>query len=188
MKYRLTVKGQVALATLLILLSFIAGSRLFPENGSRPGNTEVPTIAAQTPPPQTNPSEQKPTESILSAEALEKIAATIYFTPDRWEIQAEEIQKITAITRDLLEHPELRIVVEGNIHRALDSEDSSFGKELSLKRAEVVAQVLMGKGIDASRIDVKSNGGAQPATTDPDESWMNRRTRVYIEGYKGETP
>lgn len=190
MKYRLTVKGQVALATVLILLSFVAGSMLFPGKPIQPATAAVPeNTQAAVPKTSVRASEPTPTaQSGLSSEELTKISAVVYFNPDQWEIQSKEIQKITDIAVALKKNAKLRIVVEGNINGVSDSRDTEFGKDLSLKRAEVVAQVLIGKGIEESRITVRSNGSSDPVTTDPEKGWMNRRTQVYVEGFAGKTP
>lgn len=192
MKYRLTVKGQVALATFLILLSFVAVPLLMP--GTEPSSSAVPAPETEkTEPaiPESTVAVQEPVTPDLNApaaEVLEKITAVVYFDPDQWQIQAKEIGKISEVTELLIQNPEIKLVVEGNINGISGSGDSEFGKDLSQKRAEVVAQVLIGKGIEESRITVKSNGSSDPATTDPDKSWMNRRTHVYVEGFKGNTP
>lgn len=192
MKYRLTVKGQVALATFLILLSFVATPLLIPRTElnaptSLPeGNvTAVPTAtqgAVKVEEPVTLD------KSGLTASELEKISAVVYFDPDQWEMQGKEIKKISEMVALLVKNPELKLVVEGNINGVNGSGDTEFGKDLSKKRAEVVVQVLVGKGIEGSRITVKSNGSSDPVTTDPEKTWMNRRTHVYVDGFKGNTP
>lgn len=192
MKYRLTVKGQVALATFLILLSFVAVPLLMP--GTEPSSSAVPGPETESTDPVMPESTAKaqepvtPDQNVPTAEVLEKITAVVYFDPDQWQIQAKEIGKISEMTELLTENPGIKLVVEGNINGINGSGDTEFGKDLSQKRAEVVAQVLIGKGIEESRITVKSNGSSEPATTDPDKGWMNRRTLIYVEGFKGKTP
>lgn len=194
MKYRLTVKGQVALATFLIMLSFVATPLLIP--GTEP---KVPTSLPEgdvtaAPTPTATQGAVKVEEPVpldksgLTASELEKISAVVYFDPDQWEMQGKEIKKISEMVALLVKNPELKLVVEGNINGVNGSGDTEFGKDLSKKRAEVVVQVLVGKGIEESRITVKSNGSSDPVTTDPEKTWMNRRTHVYVDGFKGNTP
>lgn len=201
MKYRLTVKGQVALATVLLLAAFAAGSfGRYSGTGPAAGSPAVPSAAAA---PSTAPEATAPapdpartavdegTEDSAAAvpqAEIEKITAAVYFDPDQWEIQAREIRKITAIAEQLAKDPELKVIVEGNINSTSGHVDTEFGKDLSLKRAQVVVQVLVGKGIDEGRIVVKSNGSAKPVAAEPDKAWMNRRTDLYIEGFKGPSP
>lgn len=198
MKYRLTVKGQVALATLILLIFFAVGSlglSLKPKPSV--GHLSTPMTDAA------GPDKPAPSEGLFesektltadrvpeepSVETLKKTTATILFCPDQWEMQANEIQKINEIIDTLLKYPELKIVIEGNINALPGSVVSDFGKELSLKRAQVAAQVLIGKGVDESRLIVKSNGNSEPVTNDKECAWMNRRAYLYIDGFKGENP
>lgn len=201
MKYRLTVKGQVALATLLLLVVFAAGSlnqlgkSNLKEADGTPAGTDLVSqgdpSAAPTQPTIDPAAGQPATEAAetgLTDEQLEKAVATLYFSPDQWEIKAAEIGKITEIMDILQAYPHVKIIVEGNIHGVSDTEDTAFGQELSLKRAQVAAQVLIGKGIAEDRIVIKSNGSSKPVTSEPDKVWMNRRTMIYIEGFKGSNP
>lgn len=197
MKYRLTVKGQVALAAAMLLIIFAAGSfgQLGKSKlGKEPAAPLKPNEVSQEQPP-VDPVNGQPAASepqgkvpaVQPADAqLQKIASTVYFKPDQWEMQAAEICKITEIVDALKPYPQLKIIVEGNINGIPGAEDSLFGVDLSLKRAQVVEQVLIGKGIDEARIIVKSNGSAEPATSEQDKLWMNRRTSIYIEGFKGD--
>lgn len=201
MKYRLTVKGQVALAT-IVLLIFVGAGSLIQSNKSKVSETQ-PTLSStgqdNTAKPETPVSalpeapgstgvNTAPTEDVPSQDELANTKAIVYFNPDQWEIQAGEIQKITEITAVLLKYPSLKIVVEGNINGFPGATDSDFGVDLSTKRAQVVAQVLIGKGIDEARIILKSNGSSEPVTEEQDKVWMNRRATVYIQGFKGDTP
>jgi len=200
MKYRLTVKGQVALVTAALLVVFAAVSfSQYSKNALKEGmaatagpiSQEQPQAAAPVEPSSGTADGQNVNASskeVPSSEQLKEITATVYFNPDQWEMKAEEICKITEIVNSLKAYPDAKIRVEGNINGVSGSTDSSFGLDLSLKRAQVVAQVLMGKGIEESRIIIKSNGSSQPVASEQDKLWMNRRTLVYIEGFNGETP
>lgn len=200
MKYRLTVKGQVALATAALLVVFAAVSfSQFSKNALKEGlaatagqvSQEQPQAAtpAQAPSgPTDGQNEQTPSQAVVSSEAIEEITATVYFNADQWEMKAEEICKITEIVDAFKDFPDAKIRVEGNINGVSGSKDSPFGADLSLKRAQVVAQVLMGKGIEENRIIVVSNGSTEPVTSEEDKLWMNRRTLISIEGFNGDTP
>lgn len=200
MKYRLTVKGQVALATVLLLVVFAAVSlSQFSRNqlkdslaataGQAGQEQPQPAAPASAPSGSTDGQNVKaPSPEAPSSEQLKEITATVYFNPDQWEMKAEEICKITEIVDSLKAYPEAKIKVEGNINGVSGSKDSPFGLDLSLKRAQVVAQVLIGKGIEENRIIIASNGSSQPVTSDKDKLWMNRRALIYVEGFNGETP
>ncbi len=202
MKYRLTVKGQVALVTVILVAIFAVGYSGQFSKPATPQNQASPSLNDQTKPakPETAASVNAESESTegegvkassegaLSQEELKQITAAVYFDPDQWAIKAGEIQKLSVIVEQLAKYPTHKIVIEGNIHGFPGAKDSEFGTDLSLKRAQVVAQVLMGKGIDESRIIVKSNGSSAPISSDEDKIWMNRRASIYIEGFKGVAP
>ncbi len=189
MKYRLTVKGQVALAALVLLI--VAGSTLWKPN--LPAETGAPAPAAVLPAaeaPSDSPvppaaSEEPAAEPLkaLTAQDLELLLASgcaVYFEPDQWEIKGSEVQKLTAFAEVMQKYPDQKVVLAGHIHGPSGTE-SAFGQQLSEKRAQVVEQVLLGKGVDAARLILRSNGSSNPATEDPDKAWLNRRTEVYFE-------
>lgn len=191
MKYRLTVKGQVAIATVLLVVAFTAGSLgsiMNRENPQKPADAASGTASPSVEPSQaasstegTSAADTSKLEKVTVVEESDRIAANIYFNPDQWEIKGNEIQKINDIMDKLSKYPQTKIVIEGNINGIQSDGDTEFGTELSLKRAQVVSQVLMGKGIEESRIIVKSNGSSKPASSKPDEAWMNRRTQISFE-------
>lgn len=191
MKYRLTVKGQVAIATVLLVVAFTAGSLgsiMNRENPQKPADAAPGTASPAVEPSQaasstegTSAADTSKLEKVTVVEESDRIAANIYFNPDQWEIKGNEIQKINDIMDKLSKYPQTKIVIEGNINGIQSDGDTEFGTELSLKRAQVVSQVLMGKGIEESRIIVKSNGSSKPASSKPDEAWMNRRTQISFE-------
>lgn len=184
MKYRLTVKGQVALAT-VVLLVFAAGTFLkpsTPDGTSQPA--QAPQPAAEAPAAvQAPPAAETPKAQTLSEEdraQLRASACTVYFEPNRWEIGSDEIQKLTAFYEIMEKYPQERVVIAGNIH-ALSGSETAFGQDLSLKRAQVTAQVLIGKGADERILAVISNGGGSPISDIPADAWKNRRAEVYFE-------
>lgn len=192
MNYRLTVKGQVAVVALLLLIvaAFVILKQTAPnpiasepskELQSEAPASEAPTVAAtdSVTAPQ---GAEEPVEKV-HIDALEGVRAVVYFKPDRWEIAAAEIGKITEIAAMMEDYPDETIVIEGNINKVSEEADDEFAKELSLKRAQVVLEVFAVKGIDKSRVRIVSNGSGKPATSNRDEAWKNRRSEIYFEGY-----
>lgn len=191
MKYRLTVKGQVALAALVLLI--VAGSTFWKPNrpieAGTPDTASVPPAAEAPAASTAPPTPLNESETVLSAQDLEQLLASgcaVYFGADQWEIRGSEIGKLTAFVERMQQYPNQKVVIAGHIHGPSGTE-SDFGQQLSMKRAQVVAQVLIGKGIDSSRLIIRSNGSGNPATEDPEKAWLNRRTEVYFEA-AGMTP
>ncbi len=108
---------------------------------------------------------------------------SIYFSFDSFDVQPEYAPVVEAHARWLLEHPEVKIVVQGNT-------DERGGREYNLalgqKRSEAVKQRMQLLGVGSDRIESISFGEEKPvATGSTEEAWaQNRRADiVYPAGY-----
>jgi peptidoglycan-associated lipoprotein len=108
------------------------------------------------------------------------IVTPVFFQFDQATINDEGItlldQKVDALQR----HPSIRIRVEGN---ADDSGSDEYNMALSQRRAAVVHRYLTDRGVDASRLQVVSNGEEKPACTasrEDDCRAKNRRDEFVI--------
>lgn len=102
---------------------------------------------------------------------------SIYFGFDMYDVAAEYVPAIEAHAKWLIEHPEVKIVVQGNT-------DERGGREYNLalgqKRSEAVKQRLVLLGVPASRVEAVSFGKEKPvATGHTEEAWaQNRRADI----------
>lgn len=195
-KYRLTVKGQVILTTLLLLIGLHVwtvvstvepvASKALKNESKMPAKSEIETVSQGNESGEAEvlvPLVEAEEKVEVKDEDLRVAAARVYFLADRWEVKGEELLKLTEIIAAAQKYNDQRIIIEGNINGYPDYKDSSFGKELSLKRAQVIATFLINQGIEKNRIIITNNGSKKPASESKDNIWMNRRADVHFEGY-----
>ena len=85
-----------------------------------------------------------------------------------------------AVATVVMAHPELtRVIVEGHT----DSQgDDQHNKELSQRRAQAVASVLINSGVNPGRIRSIGRGEDQPIASNltPEGRQLNRRVEIVI--------
>lgn len=88
--------------------------------------------------------------------------------------------EIDRIAQIMIQYPQTRIRVEG--HTDSQGKDA-YNLNLSQRRAQAVSNLLVQKGLDASRINVVAFGETQPVATNatPEGRQKNRRVEIKIE-------
>lgn len=116
-------------------------------------------------------------------EKISKIV--VYFSPDSAIIDEEFETELLEFVGESLLFKDNNIVVEGNINGYPYFKDSTFGSKLSEKRAQMVLNYLIENGIEENRIELISNGSSKPLEKEGDieKLFMNRRVDVYFEKY-----
>ena len=124
---------------------------------------------------------QTETEGVSLSERGRGITLTIYgirFVPDSSEILPEENARIAEISRTLAAAGEdVTFLVEGHT--------ASVGRpagelQLSLERAQAIAQRLVEAGIEEERIETAGYGGTRPAATNATDEGRSQNRRVEI--------
>ena len=108
------------------------------------------------------------------------ITTPVFFQFDQATISDEGIRLLDQKVDALQRNPSVRIRIEGN---ADDSGSDEYNMALSQRRAGIVNRYLADRGIDASRVQVVSNGEEKPACTvnrDDDCRAKNRRDEFVI--------
>ncbi len=107
------------------------------------------------------------------------ILENIFYAVEQYRLEEKSIAELDKVYRFLLQHPSVRIEVGGHTD---DSGPAAFNKELSQKRAQAVADYLIGRGIEASRIEAKGYGFDHPIGDNRTEEGRtkNRRTELKI--------
>jgi outer membrane protein OmpA-like peptidoglycan-associated protein len=101
----------------------------------------------------------------------------ILFAFDRYELTHPAKITIAEISQVLKEVPHRGIMVEGHT----DSIGTVvYNKQLSQKRAQVVASELKGKGVDGKLLTVRGLGEGYPVATNNSEVGRSRNRRVEI--------
>lgn len=114
-----------------------------------------------------------------SATLRDELTTMVYFDVSRSVISTEGQAALDRKVAILGANPEVKLQITG----ACDERGSeSYNMALGEKRAGAVKKYLIGKGIDAARLDQMSTGEGSPASEGHDEaSWaQNRRTDFMI--------
>jgi peptidoglycan-associated lipoprotein len=114
------------------------------------------------------------------ADAQATLTSPLRFEFDRSEITDAGLQLLDAKVAAMQSYPSVRVRIEGN---ADDSGSDEYNMALSQRRAAVAQRYMSERGIDASRLQIVSNGEEHPAcTTNREEPCraQNRRDEFVI--------
>jgi outer membrane protein OmpA-like peptidoglycan-associated protein len=101
------------------------------------------------------------------------------FAVDRTELQPGARQELDRIADFLEAHPERDAIIEGHTD---DQGTEQYNQDLSERRARAVADYLVARGVDRSRVRVEGLGESQPIAPNdtPAGRQENRRVEVVI--------
>ncbi len=159
----------------LLLTGLVAGCATQSTDESSPAPAPAPTAMG-------TPSTPRATSSggifgSRNAGAVMPQARSVYYEFDRSEIKADSTKVIDANAQYLLEHPELKVKVEGN---ADERGSREYNLALGQRRADAVQKRMTILGIPSDRIETVSYGKEKPKAVGHDESaWSeNRRSDI----------
>ena len=128
--------------------------------------------------------ELKTTATLLPASALKqqldgsgKVALQVNFATDKTEILADSLPQIDQVVRLLQDNPDLQLAVNGHTD---NTGDATRNKRLSEGRAQAVVKAIVGKGIDATRLEAKGFGDAQPVAANDTDAGKAQNRRVEL--------
>lgn len=102
----------------------------------------------------------------------------IYFDFDRSEVQTEYAAVLEAHGTYLVEHPSVRVLIEGH---ADERGTPEYNIALGERRAKAVAKYLQGMGVQPSQMSVVSYGEEKPLDfTRTDEGFAKNRRAVLV--------
>lgn len=130
-------------------------------------------------------------EVIIPGKQWKIIVNTIYFDPDRatFEMISEEQQRenretLESITRQILEHGEVEVLVEGYANNVSNTERENIQEliPLSRLRAQTIVNILVENGLDRSILSSDGKGGSNPIAKweDRENWWKNRRVEFIV--------
>ncbi|MBK8628004.1 MAG: PD40 domain-containing protein [Saprospiraceae bacterium] len=107
------------------------------------------------------------------------ILQNIFFSTGSAELLEASNHEILLIYKMMVENPSIKIEIIGHTDD-IGSEDDNY--TLSQKRAKAVAEAIIAKGIDFTRISSEGKGETNPIADNLSESGRkkNRRTEMYI--------
>ena len=159
----------------LLLTGLVAGCATQSTDESSPAPAPAPTAMGTSSSPRATSSGG--IFGSRNAGAVMPQARSVYYEFDRSEIKADSTKVIDANAQYLLEHPELKVKVEGN---ADERGSREYNLALGQRRADAVQKRMQILGIPADRIETVSYGKEKPKATGHDEtSWSeNRRSDI----------
>ncbi len=97
----------------------------------------------------------------------------VYFGFDADALVASELAKIEAVAQHLKQHPERKVMIEGNCDERGSNE---YNLALGEQRAIKIHDYLVRQGIEEARMQTKSYGEEKPAVTGSGEAaWSKNR-------------
>ena len=122
--------------------------------------------------------------ALLPADALKRqldadgrVAIQVNFAVDKADILADSQPQIEQVLALLREDPALRLSIDGHTDA---SGDAAHNLRLSEARASSVVAALTGQGIDASRLEAKGHGQAQPVADNATDDGRAKNRRVEL--------
>ena len=103
---------------------------------------------------------------------------TIYFLSDVSDLTPEATDKLDSFAQEVKDS-DAKLQVEGNTDWLAEE---SYNQSLSVRRAEAVANYLVGKGIDRNRISTIGYGELRPVSNNDTEEGraLNRRSEIRL--------
>ncbi|HZS67424.1 MAG TPA: peptidoglycan-associated lipoprotein Pal [Burkholderiales bacterium] len=159
----------------LLLTGLVAGCATQSTDESSPAPAPAPTAMGTSSTPRATSSGG--IFGSRNAGAVMPQARSVYYEFDRSEIKADSTKVIDANAQYLLEHPELKVKVEGN---ADERGSREYNLALGQRRADAVQKRMTILGIPSDRIETVSYGKEKPKAVGHDESaWSeNRRSDI----------
>lgn len=102
---------------------------------------------------------------------------TLYFRFESEELTSESRARLPEILRAVTEHPVPEVAVVGHTDT---TGMATRNFQLGLSRANTVRGILIASGLDASAIEIASNGEADPLVRTADDVFEPRNRRVEI--------
>jgi peptidoglycan-associated lipoprotein len=113
------------------------------------------------------------------ADVRSTLEAVVYFDYDRAELRDDARTALAAKVSALKANSRVRIRIDGN---ADERGSDEFNLALGMQRASISRRYLVEQGVDATRIEIVSNGEERPVCREHAEScwWKNRRDEFTI--------
>ena len=103
---------------------------------------------------------------------------TVYFGYDSSSVRSSEESKVQSVASALSSDTQARLLIQGHCDERGTEE---YNRSLGERRALSLREDLVGKGVDARRIQTISYGEDMPAVDGHDESaWSKNRRGVFI--------
>jgi outer membrane protein OmpA-like peptidoglycan-associated protein len=179
---RLSLAPLVSTAVLFSLGLAACGDR---DASNTTADTQPPPVDAPPEPaaaPQPSAAEQHEVAltsagAELTDEGLQVTLASADFASGKTAFEPASPDRMEHVAGLLKDRDNLRVVVSGYTD---DRGSNAANERLSMQRAESVRDYLVAQGVDASRIEVKGMGEADPVATNDTEEGRAQNRRVEL--------
>jgi outer membrane protein OmpA-like peptidoglycan-associated protein len=127
-------------------------------------------------------SEVAPVDHILKADSLVTLNEFLFET-NSYKLRPAHFSELDGLSQFLQNHPTLEITISGHTD---NTGDEHHNINLSTRRAKVVAEYLIGKGVGYEKVFYQGFGSAQPVSVNETEvgRGKNRRVEILIQNPK----
>lgn len=150
-----------------------APARPAPPPAARPAEA-APVVASARPAPPPAPAPSRSSE-----EALQIIVDTrVYFTFNSFDLRPDAYPALDKLARAILERPDIGIIEVAGHADSVGPREANL--HISRKRAEVVADYLVSKGVPRSRLVTRGYGAERPVTSNETPSGRAQNRRIEL--------
>jgi outer membrane protein OmpA-like peptidoglycan-associated protein len=181
-KYRLTKKGKIVVVTFCTFIVFCISYGIFFSNKDATSYYDYsnPTNGNQ----QLTSNPEPPPISVDEEEPLDKFKLVVYFEPNMVTFDAKQNDALNGFLEAALKYKTAQIQIEGNCATLFpsNSKQNPINYNLSLLRAQTIANYLVAKGVNAERLIIVANGSDKPLqdNSSPKSRKFNRRVDVFF--------
>jgi outer membrane protein OmpA-like peptidoglycan-associated protein len=110
------------------------------------------------------------------------VLRSIHFDPGATRLRPDMQPLLADLLRTLKDEPGIDISIEGHADSS-EGPDDARAEAVALRRAHMVRDYLVAKGIAASRIEVRTYGESRPVASNemPDGREQNRRVEFAVQ-------
>ena len=108
-------------------------------------------------------------------EEIEKNFNAAQFVQGKAELSEEAKFVLHDLAKEMKKHPEIKLRIVG--HTSAEGE-ASFNQKLSEERAQAAVDFLVGRGVEAERLEAEGKGSSEPLDVNNPE--VNRRTEFVV--------
>ena len=171
--FALLVVGVLSVALMLTLSGCPCPDDEIPEPTAEPMATETDALAGEDLPL------AEPVEEFVYIEPITPEFEAVRFDYDQYRIRSQDEAILGRIASYLREHPETRVLIEGNCDERGTNE---YNMALGEQRALAARRYLVGLGVDSGRLSTISYGEERPIDIrSTEDAWAkNRRAEFAV--------
>lgn len=183
-KYRLTNKGKIVIVVLctIFILFIIIGTSLLKDKAPIAQDYDIPDVAEQ---PQIPEIPEAPPVIAQAEDTWRDQKVTVFFEANKTGFAGTYEEALNLFVQSALQHQDVQIQIEGNcatLFSHLNKQQKSINYDISLSRAQTIANYLKNKGIGAEKLIVIANGSDKPLkdNSSAEGRKYNRRVDVFF--------